>query len=358
MSWRRGAFGRALALVLAVAVAGVASAGCSKGKTGATGAASAATAEVGRVTAVSGDVQARRGGATRVLKVGDAVFGDDVLTTGVGASVALKLVSGAVYELGAEKTRPLAEVVAQLGGLGGGAGGEADVTAAAGRHAEESAADTSATAPTGPETEAETDDEAGGSGTRMQGEEGRMGKASTGKGAPGSGAPPDPDSFGEGGLGMSGTGAGGGGRGDGIGLGGIGTIGHGSGTGSGQGFGSGNGRLGGSSAAPAAKVEVRKPTVKGGLPAEVVQRILRRNLGRWRLCYENALKTISTPKPARVELQFVIDTKGAVVGPVVGAGALPEVASCIRGSLTGLQFPPPSGGRVVTVSAALQLTPP
>ena len=337
--------------------------GCSKRKA-AGGASATAAAEVGRVSAVSGDVRARRGGATRVLQVGDAVFGDDVLITGVAASVAVKLVSGAVYQLGAEKTRPLAEVVVQLGGLGAGAGGEGDVTAAAGRHAEESAADTSATAPTEP-TETETDDEAGGSGTRMQGEEGQMGKASTGKGAPGGGAGAgagsavEVDGFGEGGLGMSGTGAGGGGRGEGIGLGGIGTIGHGSGTGSGQGFGSGTGRLGGGTAAKAAKVELRKPTVKGGLPAEVVQRILRQNLGRWRMCYENALKVAPASKPTKVVLQFVIDPEGAVLSPLAKAASLSaEALACLRGGLGGLQFPSPSGGKPATVEAELTLTPP
>lgn len=192
-----------------------------------------------------------------------------------------------------------------------------------------------------------------------------MGKASAGTGAPGAGASAgsgtgtEVDGFGEGGLGMSGTGAGGGGSGDGIGLGGIGTLGHGSGTGSGQGFGSGRGRLGGGSAAAAAKVEVGKPTVKGGLPAEVVQRILRQNLGRWRMCYEKALELAPATRPTRAELQFVIDPKGAVLSPLAKAASLsPEALTCLRGGLSGLEFPAPTGGKPVTVKADLVLTPP
>ena len=70
------------------------------------------------------------------------------------------------------------------------------------------------------------------------------------------------------------------------------------------------------------------------------------------------LKTIRTPNPAGVVLTLVLDTQGAVLGPVVAAGAVPEVVSCIRGGLSALQLPAPSGGKVVTVNAALQLTPP
>ena len=99
------------------------------------------------------------------------------------------------------------------------------------------------------------------------------------------------DAFGAGGLGLSGIGEGGGGRGEGIGLGNIGTIGHGAGTGTGQGFGSGHGRLGGSHQTKRARRSAwARRSVSGRLPPEVIQRIVRQNFGRFRLCYENGLR--------------------------------------------------------------------
>jgi hypothetical protein len=99
------------------------------------------------------------------------------------------------------------------------------------------------------------------------------------------------ESFGAGGLGLSGIGEGGGGRGEGIGLGNIGTIGHGSGTGTGSGFGRGHGRLGGTHKAKAPKVRMGATSVSGRLPPEVIQRIVRQNYGRLRLCYEAGLRS-------------------------------------------------------------------
>ena len=95
------------------------------------------------------------------------------------------------------------------------------------------------------------------------------------------------DAFGAGGLGLTGIGEGGGGKGEGIGLGNIGTIGHGAGTGTGQGFGSGSGRLGGTHKSKPPSVRMGATSVSGRLPPEVIQRIVRQNFGRFRLCYEN-----------------------------------------------------------------------
>jgi len=117
------------------------------------------------------------------------------------------------------------------------------------------------------------------------------------------------DSFGAGGLGLSGIGEGGGGRGEGIGLGSIGTIGHGAGTGTGQGFGSGHGRLGGSHSTRAPQVRMGATTVNGRLPPEVIQRIVRQNFGRFRLCYEDGLRKNPTLQ-GRVAIKFVIDRGG------------------------------------------------
>ena len=157
------------------------------------------------------------------------------------------------------------------------------------------------------------------------------------------------DSFGAGGLGLTGSGPGGGGRGEGIGLGSIGTIGSGAGTGSGQGSGSGYGRLGGS-ARQVPKVKMGATTVSGRLPPEVIQRIVRQNFGRFRLCYEKGLKASPTLR-GKVSVRFVIGKDGAT-GTVSDAGSdLPnkEVVSCVLQAFRGLSYPQPEGGVVVVV---------
>lgn len=166
------------------------------------------------------------------------------------------------------------------------------------------------------------------------------------------------DAFGAGGLGLTGIGEGGGGRGEGIGLGNIGTIGHGAGTGTGQGFGSGagSGRLGGTHKSKPPSVRMGATSVSGRLPPEVIQRIVRQNFGRFRLCYENALR--NNPNLAgRVSVSFTIGRDGSV-GSVSGGGDLPDasVIGCVTKQFYGLSFPAPEGG-VVKVSYPIAFAP-
>lgn len=164
------------------------------------------------------------------------------------------------------------------------------------------------------------------------------------------------ESFGAGGLGLSGIGEGGGGRGEGIGLGSIGTIGHGAGTGTGQGFGSGHGRLGRSHRAKPPRVRMGATSVSGRLPPEVIQRIVRQNFGRFRLCYENGLRN-NPNLQGRVTVRFVIGRDGRVSN-VGGGGDLPDggVTSCVTRAFYGLSFPQPEGG-IVTVSYPIVFSP-
>jgi hypothetical protein len=158
------------------------------------------------------------------------------------------------------------------------------------------------------------------------------------------------DSFGAGGLGLSGVGEGGGGRGEGIGLGNIGTIGHGAGTGNGQGFGNGHGRLGGAHQTRAPSIRQGATTVNGRLPPEVIQRIVRQNFGRFRLCYENGMRT--NPNLAgRVAVKFVIDRSGSVATASDGGSDIPDqgVISCVVRGFGNLSFPQPEGGIVTVV---------
>ena len=165
------------------------------------------------------------------------------------------------------------------------------------------------------------------------------------------------DAFGAGGLGLSGIGEGGGGRGEGIGLGNIGTLGHGAGTGTGQGFGAGHGRLGGSHQTKAPKVRMGATTVSGRLPPEVIQRIVRQNYGRFRMCYEQGLSR-NPNLEGRVSARFVIGRDGAVSNASNGGSDLPDsgVVSCVVSAFYGLSFPQPEGG-IVTVVYPITLSP-
>jgi hypothetical protein len=165
------------------------------------------------------------------------------------------------------------------------------------------------------------------------------------------------DAFGAGGLGLSGIGEGGGGRGEGIGLGNIGTLGHGAGTGTGQGFGAGHGRLGGSHATRSPKVRMGATTVSGRLPPEVIQRIVRQNFGRFRMCYEQGLGR-NPNLEGRVSARFVIGRDGSVSNVSNGGSDLPDsgVVSCVISAFYGLSFPQPEGG-IVTVVYPIMLAP-
>jgi hypothetical protein len=158
------------------------------------------------------------------------------------------------------------------------------------------------------------------------------------------------DSFGAGGLGLSGVGEGGGGRGEGIGLGNFGGLGHGAGTGTGQGIGNGRGRLGGGHQVKAPRIREGATTVNGRLPPEVIQRIVRQNFGRFRLCYENGMRN-NPNLQGRVTVKFIIDRSGAVSMTVDGGSDLPDqgVVQCVVRGFGNLSFPQPEGGMVTVV---------
>jgi hypothetical protein len=158
------------------------------------------------------------------------------------------------------------------------------------------------------------------------------------------------DSFGAGGLGLSGVGEGGGGRGEGIGLGNFGGLGHGAGTGTGQGIGNGRGRLGGGHQVKAPRIREGATQVNGRLPPEVIQRIVRQNFGRFRLCYENGMRN-NPNLQGRVSVKFVIDRSGAVAMTADGGSDLPDqgVVQCVVRGFGNLSFPQPEGGMVTVV---------
>ncbi|MDC3956036.1 AgmX/PglI C-terminal domain-containing protein [Polyangium jinanense] len=174
---------------------------------------------------------------------------------------------------------------------------------------------------------------------RTQGKNGLSSEVETGLGH--LRAPSDPigEAFGTGGLGLSGVGEGGGGT--------------------GQGFGTGHGRLGsvpdgigmGSHASRSVpSVRMGSTTVSGRMPPEVIQRIVRQNFGRFRLCYENGLRSNPT-LAGRVAARFVIGRDGSVVSVANGGSDLPnaDVVACVIRAFQGLSFPQPEGGTITVV---------
>jgi len=164
------------------------------------------------------------------------------------------------------------------------------------------------------------------------------------------------ESIGSGGLGLTGIGEGGGGRGEGIGLGDVGTYGHGTGcrgggggAGCGQGIGNGHGRLGGTHKTASPVFRPGTTSVSGRLPPEVIQRIVRQNFGRFRMCYEKGLAQ-NPNLTGRVAVRFVINSDGAVAHVANGGSDLPDgnTVSCVVSSFYSLSFPAPENG-VVTV---------
>jgi hypothetical protein len=175
-------------------------------------------------------------------------------------------------------------------------------------------------------------------------------------------------SFGNEATGLSGTGIGGGGKAEGIGMGEIGTLGHtfgkagmgtgGKGTLSATGFGmswwDGIGHrlaLTGRSWSGGWRHDgYIGCTVSGRLPPEAIQRVVRANFGRFRLCYENGLVT-NPALAGRVSTKFAIGSEGQVLWSTDESHDLPDasVVACVTRAFSSLTFPAPPDASQVTV---------
>jgi hypothetical protein len=161
------------------------------------------------------------------------------------------------------------------------------------------------------------------------------------------------DAMGTGGWGLSGVGEGGGGSSDFIGLGGIGGLGH-TGTCLGKdcsGIGVGYGKPGGGYVIHRGpRMRIGDVSSNGRLPAEVIQRIVRLNSGRYINCYQAALRT-NPSLEGRVTVRFVIGRDGSVQVASDGGSDIPDtgVRQCVVSSFTNLSFPQPDGGLVTVV---------
>jgi hypothetical protein len=95
-------------------------------------------------------------------------------------------------------------------------------------------------------------------------------------------------------------------------------------------------------------------TVSGRLSTDVVQRIIRQNLGRFRMCYDQA--RARAPKlEGRVTLRFVIGRDGSVTNVSDGGSDVNDASFvvCVKAAYSGLSFPQPEGGIVTVVSPLL-----
>jgi hypothetical protein len=170
------------------------------------------------------------------------------------------------------------------------------------------------------------------------------------------------DATGTGGLGLGGIGEGGGGVNPWVGLRGFSGLGHvGTCTGAdcGEGIGNHRGIVPGTHDASHFKGPrpAGDPQITGHIPAEVIQRIVRQNFGRFRLCYENGLRR-NESLAGRVAVRFVIGRSGGVTLAQDSGSDLPDqgVRQCVVSSFSTLSFPEPEGG-IVTVVYPIAFSP-
>ena len=90
--------------------------------------------------------------------------------------------------------------------------------------------------------------------------------------------------------------------------------------------------------------------ISGRLPPDTIQRVVRQNHPRFRLCYEKGLMT-NPNLTGRVGVRFVIGSDGRVTHVAEGGSDLPDpnVISCVSRAFYDIGFPKPEGGIVTVV---------
>jgi hypothetical protein len=91
-------------------------------------------------------------------------------------------------------------------------------------------------------------------------------------------------------------------------------------------------------------------TVNGRLPPEVIQRIVRQDYGKFRVCYEDGLRR-NRDLEGRVTTRFTIGREGRVEKVSLASATLPDSAAvqCVLDEYKKLNFPFPEGGIVTVV---------
>jgi TonB family protein len=95
--------------------------------------------------------------------------------------------------------------------------------------------------------------------------------------------------------------------------------------------------------------------VSGRLPPEVIQRIVRQSVGRFRACYEKG--ALKKNLEGEVRVRFVIGRDGALGTVDVEASTLEdaETVGCVKRVFLNMSFPQPEGG-IVTVSYPIRFS--
>ena len=153
------------------------------------------------------------------------------------------------------------------------------------------------------------------------------------------------------GLALTGTGQHGGGRGEGIGVGNFGTLGPaGTDKPGGDTIALSVGRLSQGHRTSVPRLREGITRVSGRLPPETIQRVVRQNHSRFRLCYEKSLMT-NPNLTGRVGVRFVIGSDGRVTHVADVGSDLPDpsVVSCVSHAFYDISFPKPEGGIVTVV---------
>lgn len=88
--------------------------------------------------------------------------------------------------------------------------------------------------------------------------------------------------------------------------------------------------------------------VMGGLPADLIDAVIKRRLPAIRACFQRALQS-QPDLGGKLTVRFVIARDGSVssVGRKEDAVGDPRVGDCVEGLVFGLRFPEPQGGVVV-----------
>jgi len=99
------------------------------------------------------------------------------------------------------------------------------------------------------------------------------------------------------------------------------------------------------------------PTVVG-IPADVIRRVVLRNIGQVNHCYQQGL-AINPGLTGRVAVRFVIGPNGAVMtaAPASDNLGMPSVSACIAGAVQRWSFPVPAETGVITVTYPFSLIP-
>lgn len=91
--------------------------------------------------------------------------------------------------------------------------------------------------------------------------------------------------------------------------------------------------------------------VRGGLPREVIRRVIRQHINEARYCYESVL--VNQPDlTGRVTVRFVISPTGAVQTAQTQSETIqdPSVGRCLVNAVRRWRFPQPNGGGIVIVT--------